>query len=45
MDAISIAETGFKVSPRLGKLIDYDQERLKIFKATCRLISVRMVIL
>ena len=32
--AISVAETGFKVSPRLGKLIDYDQERLKTFKAT-----------
>ena len=32
--AISVAETGFKVSPRLAKLIDYDQERLKTFKAT-----------
>ena len=32
--AISIAETGFKVSPRLGKLIAYDQERLRTFKAT-----------
>ena len=40
MDAIFIAETGFKVSPRLGKLIDYDQERLKTFKATSAYFSL-----
>jgi len=40
MDAIYIAETGFKVSPRLAKLIDYDQERLKTFNSTATYFSL-----
>ena len=39
MDAIYIAETGFKVSPRLGKLIDYDQKRLNFFNSTAAYFS------
>ncbi|MDE2694735.1 MAG: gamma-glutamyltransferase family protein, partial [Paracoccaceae bacterium] len=40
MDAIYIAETGFKVLPRLAKLIDYDQERLKTFNSTATYFSL-----
>lgn len=32
--AITLAETGFTVSPRLAALIDYDYERLKTFTPT-----------